>query len=245
MKKLTFAVTVLVMAICVSAMAVTPVAPGAPGTVYQDVDFEVSPYGITGSGSGATFTMGAVAESAPFTIGESNSWEFIKPAAAGNIFIYTTGGTAPSALGYVIESVFRVNSSHSSSGMLVMKSFQMSASFWADTIQGASTFDLKSWQSGIQTISLSTDEWHTIQGVRVNAGANDYMDYFIDGVYWRSSGEGITTGVYNKRMDIGFDTSGSDYGSMHVDHLMIYDPIPEPGTMLLLGTALLALRRKK
>lgn len=246
MKKLTFAMTILVMAICVSAIAVTPTAPGAPGTVYVNIDFEGNSLGMIGQGSGATFTWPIVSDAAPFT-GEAQSVHFTKPDPAGSIFLYSNSGTAPSAIGYVVESVFRVNSSNSASGMIVLKSFQMSASFWANATAGASTFELATWQSGIRTMQLSTDEWHTIQGVRVNAGTNDYMDYFIDGTYWRSSGEGITTGVYNKRMDIGFDSAGSDYGSMNVDHLMIYDPvaIPEPGTMLLLGTALLALRRKK
>ena len=224
---LTLLVFAIALGLCLGADAV-PTAPNAPDTISVNIDFESGALGMVGQGSGATWTWPIVGESAPFTTGEDSSVAFTKPDTAGYIFLYSSSGTAPDTLGYVIESVFRVNSSHSASGMIVLKSFQMSAGFWANATAGDTMFDLVSWQSGLQTIQLSTDQWHTIQGVRVNAGAGDYMDYFIDGVYWRSSGEGITTGVYAKRMDIGFDSAGSDYGSMNVDHLMIYYPAPTP-----------------
>jgi len=252
MKKLIFVATILVTAICVNAMAVTPTVPGPPGTIYVVKDWETDPLGpgsggMVGYGTGdhqGQFTI--IADAAPFT-GESQSLNFTKTGTTGYIGAYWQAGTAPSSIGYVIESVFRVNSDVTLAGAPnVLKAHLMSADFWVSPSTNTGKFLLQSWQSGIRTMELDLDVWHKVQGVRVNpSGSDEYMDYFVDGAYWRSSGEAITDGSYNNRIDIGY-RHNADVGSLDFDHLMIYDPIPEPGTMLLLGaSALLVMRKKK
>lgn len=254
MKKLIFLVTILVAAVSFSAIGT--VAPLGPASFYLKEDFE--PPVPLGAGAGNMVRYGTgdhqgvttiIADADPAT-GESQSMNFTKLGTGGYMKAYATGASTPSAIGYVIEVVFRVNSDVTLVDRpRVLETTNMSTIMWLKPNSTPGTVDLWQWQgSSFPSMAITTDQWHTIQGVRVNpTGTNETMDYFVDGQYWLTGDQNITDGVYGNRIDVGYHYNAS-IGSIDFDHLWIYEPtpIPEPASMLLFGAAaVLILKRKK
>ena len=137
----------------------------------------------------------------------------------------------PDAIGYVIEVVFKVNSDTPLGGKpyILNASGQgpnqyMSASFRVEPCKIPGKFKLTSSEDSYQYLKL--DQWHKVQGVRVNpTGTKASMDYFIDGVYWRSSDVNIADGKYNNVITVGYSEYPS-VGAITFDHLWIYRPFP-------------------
>jgi len=236
MKTVYFAVFIWVLVLAQCFCQAAP--PLGPQSFYLNQDYEqpvpLGPGsgGMIGYGSGVhqgVFTI--IADAAPDT-GETQSLNFTKTGlGTGYLGAYIedpdTNNWADT-IGYVIESVFRVNSDETLSGSpTVLKASRMSADFWVEPHATSDTLCyLRSWQGGVQSMEITLDQWHRIQGVRVNpTGTDEFMDYYVDGVYWRSSGESINDGLYNNRIDIGY-THDIDVGSIDFDHLWIYEPAP-------------------
>jgi len=258
MKKITIA-TILVLSVSLAAMATGPIVdPGydAPSSVhattYLELDYESAPLG-PGSGGmigdyspkDSTISYDIIADAAPGT-GESKSLQFSKyneVGEPGQFGLYYQSGSKPTQAGYVIESVFKVTDMKSDE-FKILNAWRMCADILARPSATPGMFNISLGGDSAQNFDLTLNEWHKIQGMRIDTtGENEWMRYWVDGVYWRDAGVGIDDYLYHDRVDIAFHHTASE-GEIIVDRMSIYDPIPEP-SILLIGLALLGLRRKK
>jgi len=240
MKRTIFAVTTLVLGICLAPVVDASSAHlPDPDIIYFGHDFEDSNIGGTVNNAGAGFgdgtctvTVKVIDDTSSFT-DESKVLYYKLEGTDGQSEIQFSNVDA--AKGWAVETVFMVpdtatlNPGFLNNGCRVMKTLGLSGDFWIMDSGDPNTFILQTWHYVLYEKELERGVWHRLeaqnQGGPINSNGG-WNKYYVDDEFWVRSGVGVQDPAlpnYGFRGWLGRDNLNMEYEVL-VDRFICFKP---------------------